>query len=306
VVAAATRGGTAFVAALAVVLSARSSGAGGAAPTIGDPWERLVALPDYLGRAPVVGPDAIFALALVSSVVVLAIRERRSHEGDGRPLLGAAILLLGLVCLLAPDFLDVPRIVHLATRFWPAALVLLAVWASAPDALDRPASPRRLEVLPLIAGGLLMGVSTIGVSLDSETLAPIRQQLSRLPAGPTTATMTLNRPAPGSLTRAFAGLHMPRYLDADGRARTIGPFFHADSPVRLVPERATQVEWATRDTLEYLRRLSVDIPRFVGDFGDETPIRAELGALGYVECPGAMPPPWAVWVRPGVPCEAAP
>lgn len=305
-VAAATRGGTALVAVATVVFSARSTGGGGAAPAAGDPWERLLALPDYLGRATLGGPDAFLALALLVSVVLLVARERRSRQGAAPPMLGAATLVLGVVCLLAPDFLDAPRIVHLATRFWPATIVLLAVWASAPDVPARRASPERVEVFALVAGALLAGVGTIGVSLDAETLAPIREQLSRLPKGPTTATMTLNRPAQGSITRAFTGLHMPRYLDSDGTARTIGPFFHADSPVRLVPDRATAVEWATRDTLEYLRRLSVDIPRFVGDFGDETPIRAELSALGYVECPGAMVPPWAVWVRPGVPCEGAP
>lgn len=302
VLAAATRGGTALLAVAAVVLGARSAESPGAAPELGDPWERLLALPDYLGRATSGGPDAALALAVLLSLVLLAVQGRRSRVGAASPLLPAATLFLGLVCLVAPDFLDVPRIVHLATRFWPAAILLVAVWASAPVTADSGESPRRVEVSALVAGALLAGVSTIGASLDAEALAPIRQQLARLPMGPTTAVMTLNRPAPGSITLAFTGLHMPRYLDADGHARTIGPFFHADSPVRLVPHRATAVDWATRDTLEYVRRLSVDIPRFVGDFAEQGPIRAELTTLGYVECRGVLPLPWSVWVRPGIAC----
>lgn len=303
VVAASMTGGLALTTVAAVVLTAQSSGGAGAAPDLGAPWERLLAMPDYLGRATAVGLDDVLALALVLSVIVLAVRGPRTRAPLGPPLLAPSALLLVLVCVLAPDFLDVPRIVHLATRFWPAAIVLLAVWASPPDA-PGSRSPRRLEVVTLSAGVLLAGVGTAGVVLDAESLTPIRQALSRLPPGPTTAIMTLNRPAPGTITRVYAGLHLPRYLDADGHARTIGPFFHADSPVRLVPDRATVVEWATRDTLEYLRRVSVDIPRFVGDFAGESPIEAELEALGYVECPNLMPLPWSLWVRLGVACSS--
>ncbi len=265
---------------------------------LGQPLERVAELPSLLGLVTTDGLDDALAIGVLGALL-LSVRLRFDALG----VVGVAAVL---ACLLGPDTVDSPRIVRFATRFWTPALVLLAL-------SERARASRWLEGGAVLLGGALAAVSVAAVVVGGEAQAvrldaivTARQALPPEPGGTGESAsarrfglLTLSRPEPGTLTTAYAGLHAPRVLEARGLGVVVGPFLHRHSPVRLRPDLEEVVALAGRDTLAYVRGLAPEVAAFVGDFGDEAPILAQLEALGFRDC-GAFPstePRWRLWAR---------
>jgi hypothetical protein len=243
--------------------------------------DRLVNVLLVLGPASRLRLPDLLPLAIPGAALLL-IRRGWADAGRERRLLVVAALVLGGLSLVLPDHLSDPPLVLAHTRFLPFIAALLAAAV--------PSAPPRWTAAVLVAAALSLAWTAVVFRADGERSRPAAEPLCAMEPGHRLFNATLHRPAPGTLLTSYVDIHLPFLYQACGQGETLGPFTHAEMPVRLRADPARALHDAARsswvaDGVRWCDRLVTDggdVPRFL-----EVTHVAELPA-----CPEALPAPW--------------
>ncbi len=227
---------------------------------------------------------ALPGLGLVTLMLAHLAWWRRT--GDQARMAGIAFLVFAVLGVVLPDFVEQPRIVHPWLRLAPFAGALLL------SSLPR-------QAVRTVHRGLAAGLLTLWTlwtlvlaGHESRLLEAPAAAIRSLPPSGVLLGVTLHRPQPGSWMRLYAGLHLPFLYQGEGQGRTLAPFTHQDSPVRLAPDKAAVADLALRDVRRYVQEGSRVATMALTDGGDDPTFLQVTGLADLPPCRVPFPPPW--------------